>query len=286
VCPRDEKVNFTEVISPINHWFRFDIKEVWRYRDLVLLFVRRDFVAQYKQTLLGPLWLIVQPILTTCVFYIVFSRIAHIPTNGVEPFTFYLSGITLWNYFSDCLTKTSNTFLANSGIFGKVYFPRLVIPISVVISNLVKLGIQTMLLLLVIALQWKLNGHTPSWNIGICIYPLLVLILALLGLGLGLLFSSLTTKYRDLSYLLTFAVQLLMYATPILYPLSFTNGLLSKIISMNPLSPIFETFRYGLFSEGIFNFTGLLYTLGFSLLTLFFGIIFFHRVERTFIDTV
>ncbi|NDB35729.1 MAG: ABC transporter permease, partial [Flavobacteriia bacterium] len=198
-----------ERISAHSSLFNVRIHEVWRYRDLILLFVRRDFVAQYKQTILGPLWLVLQPLLTTLIFYIIFSKIAKIPTGGVDPILFYLSGITLWNYFSDCLTKTSNTFVANAGIFGKVYFPRLVIPLSVILSNLIKFGIQCMLLVLVFIVQSMRNDLTFNGNWALWILPLFILIMALMGLGLGLIFSALTVKYRDLSYLLTFSVQLL-----------------------------------------------------------------------------
>lgn len=277
---------FSEVITPNHRWFKFNLREVWRYRDLVMLFVRRDFVAQYKQTILGPLWIILQPLLTTFVFYVVFSKIAKISTNGSDPFLFYLSGITLWNYFSDCLTKTSNTFVANAGIFGKVYFPRLVLPISIILSNLIKLGIQILLLLSVILFRWSFQGLTPEWNFYILMFPLLILILAILSLGFGLIFSSFTTKYRDLAYLLTFATQLLMFATPILYPLNFTQGFLAEAIALNPLTPIFETFRFTLFTNGNFDQVGLLYAFGLSVCCLMIGIMLFNKVERSFMDTV
>jgi len=286
VDSRQHKATFYEEITPNHRWFKFNLREVWRYRDLVILFVRRDFVAQYKQTILGPLWLILQPLLTTFVFYIVFSKIAKISTNGSDPFLFYLSGITLWNYFSDCLTKTSNTFVANAGIFGKVYFPRLVLPISIILSNLIKLGVQLLLLLSVILFRWSFQGLTPEWNFYVFLFPLLILILAILGLGLGLIFSSVTTKYRDLAYVLTFATQLLMFATPIFYPLNFAQGFLAKAIALNPLTPIFETFRFTLFSSSNFEVVGLLYAFGLSVFCLMIGITLFNKVERSFMDTV
>lgn len=275
-----------ERITANSSGLNLKIREVWRYRDLILLFVRRDFVAQYKQTILGPLWLIIQPLLTTLTFYIIFSKIAKIPTGGIDPILFYLSGITLWNYFSDCLTKTSNTFVANAGIFGKVYFPRLVIPLSVILSNLIKFGIQCMLLVLVFIVQSMRNDLAFNGNWALWMLPLFILIMALMGLGLGLIFSALTVKYRDLSYLLTFSVQLLMYATPILYPLSFAQGTLRNVIAFNPLTELFESFRYGLFSIGAINDTGIIYTVSFTLVVLILGIFVFNRVERSFMDTV
>ena len=275
-----------ERISAHSNLFNVRIREVWRYRDLILLFVRRDFVAQYKQTILGPLWLVLQPLLTTLTFYIIFSKIAKIPTGGIDPILFYLSGITLWNYFSDCLTKTSNTFVANAGIFGKVYFPRLVIPLSVILSNLIKFGIQCMLLVLVFIVQSMRNDLAFNGNWALWMLPLFILIMALMGLGLGLICSALTVKYRDLSYLLTFSVQLLMYATPILYPLNFTQGTLRNVIAFNPLSSLFESFRYALFSTGAMDWLGMLYTVAFTLVAIVLGILVFNRVERSFMDTV
>jgi lipopolysaccharide transport system permease protein len=235
---------------------------------------------------LGPIWLFLQPLLTTLTFYIVFTQIAQISTNNIDPILFYLSGITLWNYFSDCLNKTSNTFIANASIFGKVYFPRLTTPISIVLSNLIKLGIQLVLLIAVAAYRVIFYGITIEANWAIILFPLLILILAIMGLGLGIIFSSLTTKYRDLSFLLTFAVQLLMYATPVIYPLNFTSGKLHTLISYNPLTPIMENFRYALFNVGDFDLKGLIYAGIFSLITLAFGIILFNKVEKSFMDTV
>jgi lipopolysaccharide transport system permease protein len=277
---------WTEVISAKRHLLDINLKELWQYRDLILLFVRRDFISTYKQTILGPIWLFLQPLLTTLTFYIVFTQIAQISTNNIDPILFYLSGITLWNYFSDCLNKTSNTFIANASIFGKVYFPRLTTPISIVLSNLIKLGIQLVLLIAVAAYRVIFYGITIEANWAIILFPLLILILAIMGLGLGIIFSSLTTKYRDLSFLLTFAVQLLMYATPVIYPLNFTSGKLHTLISYNPLTPIMENFRYALFNVGAFDLKGLIYAGIFSLITLAFGIILFNKVEKSFMDTV
>lgn len=274
------------IIEPRGHLFDLKLKEVWHYRDLLLLFVKRDFVAQYKQTILGPLWHFIQPIFTTLVFLLVFGKIANISTDGIEPVLFYMSGITIWNYFSACLTATSNTFVANAGIFGKVYFPRLVIPLSTVLSNIVKFGIQFLLLLGVMVWYGIKNNHFyfgASW----LLIPLLVLMMAGLGLGLGIIISSLTTKYRDFTVLIGFAVQLLMYATPVAYPLSFLKGKsFATWIEWNPLTPIVEAFRFALFGTGTVNTTGLLYSGGMIAILLFLGMLVFSKVERTFMDTV
>ena len=274
------------ILQPKAAFFDLQLKEVWHYRDLLWLFVKRDFSAQYKQTILGPLWHFIQPIFTTIVFVLVFGKIANIPTDGIEPVLFYMSGLTIWNYFSACLTATSNTFIANAGIFGKVYFPRLVIPLSTVLSNIVKFGIQFSLLLAVMIWFAIKNNHFyfgPSW----ALIPLLVLMMAGLGLGLGIIISSLTTKYRDLSLLIAFAVQLLMYATPIAYPMSFLkNKSYAAWIAWNPLTPIVEAFRYALFNSGTVNTIGLMYSGGVIAILLFLGMLVFSKVERTFMDTV
>lgn len=274
------------VIEPRGHLFDLNLKEVWHYRDLLWLFVKRDFSAQYKQTILGPLWHFIQPIFTSLVFLLVFGRIAGIPTDGIRPVLFYMSGITIWNYFSACLTATSNTFVANAGIFGKVYFPRLVIPLSTVLSNIIKFGIQFLLLLAAMVWYGIKDQHFhfgTSW----LLIPLLVLMMAGLGLGLGIIISSLTTKYRDFTVLIGFAVQLLMYATPVAYPLSFLKSKsFAAWIAWNPLSPIVEAFRYALFGTGMVDTTGLLYSSGFIVVVLFIGLLIFSKVERTFMDTV
>lgn len=251
------------------------------------LFVRRDFVAQYKQTILGPLWHLIQPALTTAMFLLVFGRIANIPTDGIEQVLFYMSGITLWNYFSACLTNTSNTFLANAGIFGKVYFPRLVIPLSVVLSNIVRLGIQFLLLLGVMAFYSIFRDVPihPGWNW--LLLPLLVLLMAGIGLGLGIIISSLTTKYRDFTVLIGFAVQLLMYATPVAYPMSFlSDKSFAPLIRWNPLSAVVEGFRFALFGTPGFELSSLIYPFVFMVVVLLLGIMIFSKVERTFMDTV
>lgn len=274
-------------IKPQSSLFDLNLKEVWRYRDLMMLFVRRDFVAQYKQTILGPVWHLVQPILTTMMFLLVFGKIANIPTDGIDPVLFYMSGITIWNYFSTCLTATSNTFVANASIFGKVYFPRLVLPLSIVLSNIVKLGIQFGLLL--ICMFWFALFREVPLQFGVhwLLIPLLVVLMAGIGLGAGIIISSLTTKYRDFTVLVGFAVQLLMYATPVVYPMSFlSDKWYVTFIKWNPLSAIIEGFRYALFHTGNFTLSSLWYSAVFMAVVLFAGTILFSKTERTFMDTV
>lgn len=274
-------------IKPQASLLDLNLKEVWRYRDLMMLFVRRDFVAQYKQTILGPLWHIIQPVLTTIMFLLVFGKIANIPTDGIEAVPFYMSGITIWNYFSTCLTATSNTFTANAGIFGKVYFPRLVLPLSIVISNIVKLGIQFGILLLCIIWFAIFKGVPIAFGTHWLLLPVLVIIMAGIGLGSGIIISSLTTKYRDLSVLIGFAVQLLMYATPVAYPLSYLkNKSFAPLIEWNPLSPVVEGFRYAVFQKGTFDLFSLGYSVLFMIVVLVIGAVYFSKVERTFMDTV
>ena len=282
----NKETNWTETISPVNSYWQLRLGAIFRYRDLIFLFVKRDFSAVYKQTILGPLWLFIQPIFTTLIFFFVFTKIAKIPTAGIDPILFYLAGITLWNYFSDCFVKTSNTFVANATIYGNVYFPRLVIPISIVISNLIKLGVQLMVFAAVFIYKINFEGLSFSFNATLFFLPVLILLMAILGLGLGIVFSAMTTKYRDFSFLLAFGIQLLMYATPIIYPLSYTSGQLHWWISINPLTPLIENFKFALFGIGHFDFVGLLYTTLISTFILFFGIILFNRVEKNFMDTV
>jgi lipopolysaccharide transport system permease protein len=279
-------LEWSEVISPKKGLFDVKLKELWRYRDLIMIFVRRDFVSTYKQTILGPIWFFIQPLFTTIIFTIVFSRIANLSTNGLPPILFYLSGITLWNYFADCFSKTSNVFVSNAGIFGKVYFPRLTSPVSIVISNLIKFGIQ-IALFFAIYFYHVAKGQI-EFNLGpsIVIFPFLVLLMALLGLGLGIIFSSLTTKYRDLTFLLQFGIQLLMYATPVIYPLSSVGGNLKTVLLLNPLTPVIETFRTVVFNTGAVDYNGLMYCTVFAVITLFCGIIIFNQVEKSFMDTV
>lgn len=274
-------------IKPKASLFNLNLKEVWNYRDLMFLFVRRDFVAQYKQTILGPLWHIIQPILTTIMFLLVFGKIANIPTDGIEPILFYMSGITIWNYFATCLTATSNTFVANAHIFGKVFFPRLVLPLSIVISNMVKFAIQMGILLLAMIWFAVFKGVPIVFGWQWLLIPVLMLLMAGIGLGTGIIISSLTTKYRDFTILISFAVQLLMYATPVAYPLSYLqNKSFAPLIQWNPLSAVVEGFRYALFHTGSFEIASLAYSAGFMIVVLLFGIVYFNRVERSFMDTV
>lgn len=280
------QANYQEIISPKRGQKFLNFKEIWRYKDLIMLFVHRDFVSQYKQTILGPLWMLVQPLFTTAMFYFVFSRIAHIPTMGIDPILFYLAGITLWNYFSDCLLKTSNTFISNASIFGKVYFPRLAVPISVVLSGSLKLFVQLALFAVVFTVECISGRHIMQVNFTLIFLPVYILILAILSLSLGIIFSALTTKYRDLNFLLAFGVQLLMYATPVIYPLSFTKGIFRTILWFNPLTPIIENFRYAFFSTGEFKAVGILYSFATAMALWFLGTFVFNRVERNFMDTV
>ena len=274
------------VIKPKSNLLDINLKEVWQYRDLLWMFIKRDFAAQYKQTLLGPLWHFIQPLFTTLVFVVVFSNIAAISTDGLPPLLFYLSGITIWNYFSSCLVSTSNTFVANAYIFGKVYFPRLVMPISVVLSNMVKFGIQ-FLLLIVVIIWYVFNGVDLHVGMHLLYIPVLLMMMAGMGLGLGIIISSLTTKYRDFTVLVTFGVQLLMYATPVVYPISAVeNPDLKFWLSINPLTSLVEAFRYTLLGVGSFNTMQLLFSGVFILIVLVFGILLFGKVEKTFMDTV
>ena len=283
-----EDDNWSTVIKPKEKLLQVDLKELWRYRDLTGLFVRRNITTQYKQTILGPLWYIIQPVITVAMYMVVFGGIAGISTDGLPEPLFYLSGVCLWQYFNDCLAKTSSTFTANAGIFGKVYFPRLVVPISSVLSNLVRFGIQLVLFLVVYAIYqiWVIPGqiHTNWYAL---LMPLLVVMLAGLALGFGVLFSSMTTKYRDLQLMLDYFVRLWMYATPVVWPLStITNPKLHLAMSLNPLTPIIEAFKYGFLGAGEFSWGGLAYSFVFMVVLLAVGVVLFNRVQRTFMDTV
>lgn len=276
---------FTDVIKPKRHLFEVNLKEVWQYRDLLFLFVRRDFVAKYKQTILGPFWFVLNPLLSTLIYTVIFNRVANIPTDGIPPVLFYLSGLVAWQYFAACLTGTSNTFLANASIFGKVYFPRLVSPLSIVISSLVQLIVQLGLLALVM-LIYLIKGQTLGLNINVLYIPLIIVNLALMGLGFGIIISSATTKYRDLTNFMAFGVQLWMYATPIIYPVSSVPDKLQFIVKYNPVAPLVEAFKYGITGAGSFDWSGLAYSFGFTLVLLLIGILVFNKVEQSFMDTV
>jgi lipopolysaccharide transport system permease protein len=273
------------VIRPKRHLLDINIKEIWDYRDLVMLFVRRDFVAKYKQTILGPLWFILNPLINTLMYTLVFAGIAKIPTEGIPPQLFYLSGIVSWSYFAACLNGTSSTFSSNAGIFGKVYFPRLVSPVSVIISSMVQLGIQ-FLLLAVFMIYYHFAGYGIQINSYILYIPLIIINLALLGLGFGIIFSALTTKYRDLTNLLGFGVQLWMYITPVIYPSSAVPEKYRILLLLNPVAPLVEAFKYGVIGAGEFNPGRLLYSVVFTCILLFVGVILFNRTEQNFMDTV
>lgn len=278
---------WTEIITPRVSLLDVRLKDIWKYKDLLFLFVKRDFAAQYKQTVLGPLWHVIQPVCTTIIFYMIFHRVAKISTNAIPPVLFYMSSLTIWNYFSACLTNTSNTFVANAGIFGKVYFPRLVLPLSSIVSNLARFAIQFGILL-VMMLYYQLSGKF-SISIGLhtLLIPVISIIMAAMGLGVGIIISSLTTKYRDFSVLVGFGVQLLMYATPVAYPLSYIDKSGFKtFIELNPLSSLVEGFRYAIFGISAFPSHLFLYSLIFTIVVLFAGVIVFSKVERSFMDTV
>lgn len=277
---------WTEVIEPKAHLFDLRLNELWRYRDLVMMFVRRDFVANYKQTILGPLWFFLQPLLTTFTYILIFGRIAGIKTDGSPMLVFYLAGITIWNYFSETLTKTATVFKDNAQIFGKVYFPRLTMPFSIVVSNLVRFGIQFMLFIVIWGWYFFTTGKIHP-NSAVLLTPLLVLIMGILALGLGMIISAMTTKYKDLVFLLTFGVQLLMFATPIIYPLSRVEGTPYKwLILANPITPVVETFRFAFLGSGNFRWDYLGYSAAVTIIVLLAGTIVFNKVERSFTDTV
>jgi lipopolysaccharide transport system permease protein len=273
-------------IEPQRSLFDLRLGELWRYRDLVMLFVRRDFVAVYKQTILGPLWYLIQPLLTTLTFTLIFGYIASLPTDGLPQFLFYMSGTVVWSYFAACLTKTSETFVQNAHLFGKVYFPRMAVPVSILISNLITFAIQfSLFLALVIYFMTRGTIIQLNW-LWIFLSPLLILIMAGLGLGLGVMISSLTTKYRDLRFLVQFGVQLLMYATPVIYPVSSIPQRFQWVILANPMTPIVEAFRYAFLGAGTVDAAHLLYSFTFMLAVVFLGSVIFNRVEQTFMDTV
>ena len=276
---------WTLVIKPEKKLLDVDLKGIWRYRDLWYMYVKRDIITVYKQTILGPLWFIIQPIFTTVMYMFVFGGLAGISTDGMPQPLFYLSGITLWNYFSACFNGSSNTFSDNAGVFGKVYFPRLVVPLASLTSNLIKMIIQ-LLLFVAVYIYYASAGVNLSLNAAAFLFPVLVLMLAFHAMSWGLIVSSLTSKYRDLKHLVSFGLQLLMYATPIIYPLSAAGDKYRWALELNPLTPIFEAFKYGVLGSGSLSWGGLMYSFVFMLVMLFISIIVFNRVERNFMDTV
>ena len=279
----------TSIVIESNHkLFDLNLTTLWHYRDLLMILVKRDFISFYKQTLLGPIWVFVQPLFTTLTYIVIFGNIANVGTDGLPQALFYLSGITLWNYFSDCLLKTSTVFRDNSNIFSKVYFPRLIIPLSIIISNLIKFVVQFLLFLGFLFYYYYFQGFQVQLHLldVLLLFPLLIIAMAFLGLGLGLIISALTTKYRDLSFLVTFGIQLMMYTTTVIYPLSITPGKFRKLIAINPMTGVIETFRNIFLGKGEISFDTLGYSLIFTIVALLLGLLIFNKVEKNFIDTI
>ena len=274
------------IIEPHTSIFHLSYKDLWRYRDLLFLLVKRDFVSFYKQTILGPIWFFLQPLFTTVIYVIVFSRLARLSTDGLPPTLFYMTGIVAWNYFAECLTKTSTVFRDNASMFGKVYFPRLIMPLSIVLSNLVRFGVQLILLLGLLLYYAIFTDYQPATNIYILFFPIAVLMMAALGLAAGLIISAMTTRYRDLSFLVTFGVQLLMYATPVIYPLSSIPEKYKWILGINPMTGIFESIRFGLLGKGTFDWGLIIYSAVVTISLLITGVLVFNKVEKNFVDTV
>lgn len=283
---KEKSENWDLVIRPAGSAVTLNFKDIWKYRDLLFMFVKRDYVSVYKQTILGPLWFFIQPVLTTLTFALVFGRIARLSTDGLPMLAFYLCGIVAWNYFADCLNTTSGTFINNANIFGKVYFPRIIIPVSVVISNLMKFALQFLLLIMLVCYYAFFTEQQVQPNWLIVFTPLLLLIMGVMGLGFGIIISSYTTKYRDLKFLVTFGVQLFMYATPVAYPLSALPEKYQNILKWNPVTPIVECFRYAFLGKGTFDIFMLLYAALFSTVLLMCGMVVFNKVEKNFMDTV
>lgn len=286
---QQESKNWDLIIKGHTSLFDLNFADLWRYRDLLLLFVKRDFVSFYKQTILGPLWFFIQPVFTTVVYSFIFGNLAGISTDGVPKYLFYLTGITSWNYFSDCLTKTSTVFRDNAGIFGKVYFPRLIMPLSIVASNLIRFGVQLLLMIcmMIYFCFFPIEGTSFTITYALFLFPFLVLLMALLGLGMGLIITAMTTKYRDLTFLVTFGVQLLMYGTTVIYPLSYAREKgYGHIVALNPMTGIIEAFRYAFLGKGEFTAFSLGYSVLVTLVILFFGIIIFNKTEKNFVDTI
>lgn len=280
-----QKTEWDLIIEPQNSLLDLNLKDVWRYRDLLWMFVKRDFVSFYKQTILGPLWFFVQPLFTTIIYTFIFGGLANLSTDGLPQPLFYMAGITTWNYFADCITKTSTVFKDNASIFGKVYFPRLIMPLSIVTSNLVRFAVQTFLLIIMMVYYaWYGAEFHITWAISL--FPFLVLMMALLGLGLGLIITALTTKYRDLAFLITFGIQLFMYTTTVIYPLSSAPIQYKTLISLNPMTGIIESFRFALFGQGQITFYTLGYSVSVSIISLMIGILIFNKTEKTFVDTI
>ena len=273
-------------IEPKKKWLDVDLRGLWRYRDLYYMYIKRDIVTQYKQTILGPLWYIIQPLLTTIMYMFVFGGLAGISTDGIPQPLFYMAGITMWNYFSTCFTSCSEVFSHNANVFGKVYFPRLVVPLSSCTSNLIRMLIQLLMFIAIYIYYIATDQFAASLSLSVLLFPLFILMTGLHAMSWGLLFSSWTTKYRDLKFLISFGIQLFMYATPVIYPLSFAPERYRFILELNPLTPIFEAFKYSCLGSGTFSLLGILYSLIFLCVTMFFSVIIFNRTEQRFMDTV
>ncbi len=273
-------------IEPKKKWLDVDLRGLWRYRDLYYMYIKRDIVTQYKQTILGPLWYIIQPLLTTIMYMFVFGGLAGISTDGIPQPLFYMAGITMWNYFSTCFTSCSEVFSHNANVFGKVYFPRLVVPLSSCTSNLIRMLIQLLMFIAIYIYYIATDQFAATLSFSVLLFPLFILMTGLHAMSWGLLFSSWTTKYRDLKFLISFGIQLFMYATPVIYPLSFAPERYRFILELNPLTPIFEAFKYSCLGSGTFSLLGILYSLIFLCVTMFFSVIIFNRTEQRFMDTV
>ncbi len=282
----EEQQEWTEVIRPYSRFFDLKIKELWDYRDLIYIFVKRDIVATYKQTLLGPLWFFISPFITVLIYSFVFSRIAGISTEGIPAPLFYLAGTSLWGYFQQCFLSSSGTFVSNASIFGKVYFPRMVAPISTVLSNIVKFGIQLLVLVVYVAYFAFSQNYVITPSVYLLLFPALIIIMAGLALGGGILISALTTKYRDLQIFIGYGIALLMYACPVIYPVSAVPEKYKIAIQLNPVTPLIETFRLGVFGQGSFSWLWLGYSFIFMVILLVGGMLIFNRVEKNFMDTV
>jgi lipopolysaccharide transport system permease protein len=277
--------NWDIIVSSRKSWFDLQLNEIWRYRDLLMLFVKRDIISFYKQTIFGPLWYFIQPIFTTIVFTFVFGKLANLSTDGIPQPLFYLAGITSWNYFSDCLLKTSTTFRDNAGVFGKVYFPRVIIPLSIVMSNLLRFCIQ-LLLFLGMMIYYSSHGYDIQISWQILLFPIFVLLMAMQGLGFGMIITAMTTKYRDLVFLVNFGIQLMMYTTTVIYPLSSLKGKLYWIVALNPMTFIIEGIKSTTLGTGIITLNSLSYVTVMSVIIFSLGYLIFNKVEKTFIDTI
>jgi lipopolysaccharide transport system permease protein len=283
----EEAINEWDLtIEPQNSLFKLNLKDVWRYRDLLGLLVKRDFTSFYKQTILGPLWFFIQPLFTTITFVFIFGNLAGLSTDGLPQPLFYMTGVVAWNYFAECVTKTSTVFKDNANIFGKVYFPRLTMPLSIVVSNLVKLAVQFVMLIILFVYYIFTQNYTPNLSVYTLLIPFYLIIMAALGLGLGMIISAMTTKYRDLSFLVTFGIQLFMYATPVIYPLSSAPEKYRSLIELNPMTNIVEGMRFSLLGTGALSFYSLSYTIIFTCAILVLGTLIFNKVEKSFVDTV